>query len=58
MSENTIAELFARDPLTYTQQDIQTIVEKMREARKNFQLGGKAAAKEPKKVDLKDLGLL
>ena len=55
---DTISELFARDPLSYTKQDVDQIIEHMRAARKNFNLGGKAAVKEKKAVDLKDLGLL
>lgn len=55
--EPTLSELFARDPLTLTKEDIDRIIEKMREARKNFVLGGKAAPVK-KAVDLKDLGLV
>ena len=52
----TDAELFARDPLQYTQQDLDQLIERYREARKQFALGKKV---EPKKnVNLADLGLL
>lgn len=53
-----ISELFRRDPLLLTRDDIEVMVKKLREARKNFVLSGKAAPKERKAVDLKDLGLL
>lgn len=53
---DTIAELFAKDPLTLTKSDIDRIIEHMREARKNFKLTGKTQEKKP--VDLKELGLL
>lgn len=59
MDEPTLAELFARDPLTLTREDLDRIIEKLRESRKNFVLGGKTAVKgEKKPVDLKELGLL
>lgn len=40
MSELTI--LFDRDPLSYSEQDIATIVTKMREQQANYELGIKA----------------
>ena len=56
--ENTIAELFRRDPLSLTDEDIETIIKKMQEAQKQFNLSGKAAPRAAKSLDLKDLGLL
>ena len=55
--QETIAELFARDPFTLSKLDIDRIIEHMRESRQHFKLGGKPLA-EKKKVDLKDLGLI
>ena len=64
MSE--LSELFERDPGLYSEQDIDKIVAKMREARAQFELGVKTtvgekpakAAKSQKTLDLlKDLGL-
>lgn len=54
-----IAELFARDPLSYTKEDRSFIVDFYRNQRKNFELGMKAparAAKAPKaQLDLDTL---
>lgn len=51
MSE--IAELFARDPLSLTREDITQIVEKLRAQRAQFNLGNKSAGKaKPKPSDL------
>lgn len=65
MSE--LSELFARDPLSLSDQDIDTIVKRMREARAQFELGLKApvgerpkakkSTKELMTASLKDLGL-
>lgn len=61
MSE--LSELFDRDPLLYSEQDITTIVARLRENQAQHELGAKPAvvAPRPKKsktVDLlKDLGL-
>jgi len=58
-----LSELFDRDPLSYTSQDIAKIVARMREAQAQYELGAKAPVaprpkKSPKTVDLlKDLGL-
>lgn len=61
-----LSELFDRDPLSLTDQDISKIVARMREAQAQYELGARApvapratkAAKSPKTVDLlKDLGL-
>ena len=57
--QETISELFARDPFSYSKQDIERIVAHYREARRNFNLTGKGVAeKKVGPVDLKDLGLL
>ena len=55
--EETITELFARDPLKYTKQDIDRLIAHYRKSREHFNRTGKAA-KTPEKVSLKDLGLL
>lgn len=59
-----LAELFARDPLQLTDDNIGEIVKELRAKRENFLLGDKAAAKPPKpssapkiKLDLAALGL-
>lgn len=54
---NTLAELFSRDPLTLTREDIDKMIEHYREQRKYFKLSGKVAP-PTKKVDLDELGLL
>ena len=38
-----MGELFRRDPLSYSKQDIQVIVARFRESRKQFDLGNKKA---------------
>jgi hypothetical protein len=60
MSE--LSELFARDPLHLTDQDLDQIVARMREAQTKYDLGVPTAPKAPKagkaRADLlKDLGL-
>lgn len=57
MSDNTLAELFARDPHSLTDQDIDTVIEHYREARKTFVKGGQKAAPKPD-TSLADLGLI
>jgi len=57
-----LSELFARDPVGLSDQDIDKIVARMREAQAQFELGVKAPktpkATSKKTVDLlKDLGL-
>ena len=57
-----LAELFERDPQQMSQQDIATIVKRMRENRAQFELGLKAPVGERKRAKagpdlLKDLGL-
>lgn len=43
--ETPIALLFARDPLKHSEQDIDRIIAKMREARHTFKTAGKPAPK-------------
>jgi hypothetical protein len=62
-----LADLFAKDPLNYTREDIDTVIRRFREANAQWQAGQKSAgstkkmnakSKEPEtKVDLGDLGL-
>lgn len=62
-----LSELFARDPLHLTREDLGSIIRELREQRKNFQIGDKAAGKAPKStgparplaatLDLQALGL-
>lgn len=54
----TISELFARDPFSYTKQDIECIVHHYRTARQNFAITGKGVRETKTPVDLKELGLL
>lgn len=55
--EETLTELFARDPFSYTEQDLDRIIKHYQDARKNFVITGKGVKKEPV-VDLKALGIL
>lgn len=61
MSE--LSELFDRDPLHLSDQDVAKIIARMREAQAQYELGAKAPVaprpkKSPKTLDLlKDLGL-
>lgn len=54
-----LAELFNRDPLSLSTQDIDKIIEGFRAARANFNLTGKGAPKATKekvdKINLDDL---
>ncbi len=59
-----LAELFARDPLTYTRDDLDGIIRHLRDKRQQFLIGDKAAARPPKDaskpkpdINLEDLGL-
>lgn len=58
-----LSELFDRDPLHLTDQDLDVIIKRMREAQAQYELGAKAPvaprkAKTTKAGDmLKDLGL-
>jgi hypothetical protein len=54
---DTIVELFARDPLELTDQDIEKIIQYNRAKRMEFMVTGKTS-KETAPVDLKKLGLL
>lgn len=54
-----IAELFARDPLSYSEQDLATIIEEMRKSRHAFNLGNvKAGSTKPKTEKQKSLEAL
>ena len=54
-----LATLFARDPLSLSDQDIDIIVHKLREARANFKLEpAKPAKQKTPTVDLAALGLI
>ena len=55
--EETLTELFARDPFSYSRQDIDRLITHYREARRIFTLTGKGV-KEKQTVDLHDLGIL
>ena len=55
--EETLTELFARDPFSYSKQDLDRLITHYREARRTFTLTGKGV-KEKQVVDLKDLGIL
>lgn len=46
-----IAELFARDPLKLTREDLTTIVAKFRESRGQFTLGNKMAGSTKPKTE-------
>lgn len=51
-----IAELFSRDPLSYSEQDVVTIVTEMRKSRHAFNLGNvKAGSTKPKTEKQKKL---
>ena len=59
---STLQELFDRDPFEYSKQDLDTIVEKLRDMRKNFNLAAvpaksPAKAKAPAKSILPDLDI-
>ncbi len=60
-----IQELFARDPLSYTQVDIDQIIAEMRRLRANYQSKPTATAAKAKEkkatgpaIDLSQLGLI
>lgn len=59
MSENTLAELFSRDPLHFNKhpEDLDTIIAEYIEKRKLFSVAGKAPPTK-RSVDLTELGLL
>jgi hypothetical protein len=59
MTDNTIAELFRLDPLQYSRQDRDRLIEHYREARRTFKISGKPVPAVTKaKVDPSDLGFL
>jgi len=59
MSEDTIAILFARDPLKYKEGDVEAVIEYQRLAREQYkQSGGKKITATKVVADLGDLGLL
>lgn len=58
MSETTLAELYHRDPLKYSEQDLNEIIADMQEKRRLFVATGKAPTATKQPVDLADLGLL
>jgi hypothetical protein len=54
-----IAELFSRDPLSYSEQDLTIIVEEMRKSRHAFNLGNiKAGSTKPRTEKQKSLDAL
>ena len=57
MPDNTLAELFQRDPFSLTDQDIDTMTEHYQESRKTFVKGGQTKGPKPD-TSLADLGLL
>jgi len=57
LKEETLTELFARDPFSYSKQDLDRLIAYYRESRRTFTLTGKGV-KEKQVVDLKDLGIL
>jgi hypothetical protein len=54
MSNDTLAELFARDPFSYTKEDIDQIILYYRQARMAYNVSGK---RETGKVNLDEMGL-
>jgi hypothetical protein len=55
---NTLAELFARDPLQLSELDLDDIIEGYAEGRKTFVKGGAKASGPKPDTSLADLGLL
>lgn len=52
-----IVELFARDPLSYTEDDLTVIITELRKSRASFNLGNvKAGSTKPKTEKQKQLG--
>lgn len=58
MSEDTIAILFARDPLKYKEGDVEAVIEYQRQAREQYKKSGKKTTATKVVADLGDLGLL
>lgn len=57
MPDNTLTELFARDPLSLTDQDLDEMIAHYAEARKTFIKGGSKATGPKPTTSLADLGL-
>ena len=55
--EDTLSELFARDPFKYSEQDEDRLIAYYRQKYAAFSVTGKGSVDKPA-VDLKDLGLL
>lgn len=51
---STIAELFARDPLTHTREDVEAIIAAMRDSRHSWVTTGDKRAGAPKKLTAQD----
>jgi len=65
MSEPTVSELFARDPLSLSNQDLDTIIASLRASRKRFIQGDitagkpeakKSAAQKKREATMKEVG--
>lgn len=57
-TETTIAELYARDPMEHSRQDVERIIAQCREDRARYNAGGKTLRpKKAAKISLEDLGL-
>lgn len=54
VSDTTVGELFARDPLSLSDADITQIIEKLRSQRKRFVVGDKSAGKPVSKLTAAD----
>lgn len=57
-SENTLAELFARDPFSLSDTDLDDLISHYAEARKTFVKGGAKATGPKPDTSLADLGLI
>jgi hypothetical protein len=55
---DTIAIVFARDPLHYREGDVDIVIEGQRMARRLYKQGGKPQSSVKREVNLDDLGLL
>ena len=56
--EETLSELFARDPLTYTKEDLDRIIQHYRDARREHLATGKGVPAIKPAIDLKGMGIL
>jgi len=52
-----IQDLFDKDPMKYSKQDLDTIIAYMRKAREEFRTGDKRAGTEPRKKKNKGAGI-